>query len=87
MPESTPESTPESLSPSVPHPSASCPECGGDCVPATVSLLVGGHPGVLYIERPGALWPCSSTLRTLACTQCGLTRLYAEKPADLLPKK
>jgi hypothetical protein len=76
----------ESTSHPVPQPSASCPECGGECVPAEVKISAGAHLGAMYIQRPGTFWHGSSTLRALACSQCGLTRFYANHPAELLPK-
>jgi len=79
----------ESTSHPVPQPSASCPECGGDCVPVGVEVFGGGWvPGELYLQRPGVSWSGgTSTLRALVCCHCGLTRFYAEKPTELLPKK
>ena len=78
-----PESTPQPVS----QPSASCPECGGECVSVEPFVFTGAMPAVLYIQRPGAFWHGSSTLRALACAQCGLTRFYAKKPDELLPTK
>jgi hypothetical protein len=81
----------ESPSHPVPQPSASCPECGGECVPADpkVNLGIFGPPnsGKFYLQRPDAFSRDELALRALTCSRCGLTRLYAEKPAELLSKR
>ena len=79
MPESTPHP--------VPQPSASCPECGGQCTPVQAHVFTGTVPGTLYIERPGAFFHGTSGLRALVCSHCGLTRFYTEQPGEFLPKK
>jgi predicted nucleic-acid-binding Zn-ribbon protein len=78
---------PESTSHPVPQPSASCPECGGQCVSAEVRVSGMTFPGTVHVQRPDAFWSGTSTLRALVCSRCGLTRFYAENPAELLPKK
>jgi hypothetical protein len=81
---------PESISHPVPQPSVACSECGGDCVPAelrTTGTLAAPFPGTLFLQRPDAHSTGGSALRALVCSRCGLTRFYAEKPAELLPKK
>ena len=76
----------ESTSRSVPQPSAMCPECGGECVPAAVKVYHGLTPGEWYLQRPGVFFNGTSGLRALVCSHCGLTRFYAEKPGEFLPK-
>ena len=77
----------ESTSHPVPQPSASCPECGGECVPVEVKVIADLYPGTVIIQLPGAFIRGISTLRALVCSHCGLTRFYAEKPAEFLPKQ
>jgi DNA-directed RNA polymerase subunit RPC12/RpoP len=68
-------------------PTISCPECGGDCVPAWFSGVDGPGPGdkTWQVRRAGTLFSGFSFVRAVACTDCGLIRFYAEKPSALLP--
>ena len=60
---------------------APCPECGGLCVHAYTA------PFTLGLLRSGSVFGGRSRLRAVACTVCGLTRLYALKPRELMPKR
>jgi hypothetical protein len=62
-------------------PPAPCPECGGMCVHAYTA------PFTLGLLRSGSVFRGRSRLRAVACTVCGLTRLYAQKPSELMPKR
>jgi hypothetical protein len=68
-------------SPVVPPPLAPCPECGGMCVHAYTA------PYTLGLLRSGSVFRGRSRLRAVACTACGLTRLYALTPGELMPKR
>jgi hypothetical protein len=60
---------------------APCPECGGMCVHAYTA------PYTLGLLRSGSVFRGRSRLRAVACTSCGLTRLYAQTPSELMPKR
>jgi hypothetical protein len=44
-------------------------------------------PYTLGLLRSGSVFRGRSRLRAVACTVCGLTRLYAQKPSELMPKR
>jgi len=73
----------ESTSHPVPQPSASCPECGGECVPTVARV---GTKAV-YLQLPGPFIRGVTSVRALSCTRCGLTRFYAETPVVLAQKQ
>jgi hypothetical protein len=52
-----------------------------------VKVIADLYPGTVLIQLPGAFIRGISTLRALVCSHCGLTRFYAEKPAEFLPKQ
>jgi hypothetical protein len=52
-----------------------------------VKVIADLYPGTVLIQLPGAFIQGISTLRALVCSRCGLTRFYAEKPAEFLPKR
>lgn len=61
-----------------------CPECGG----RRIAVRSDNDVDAFYVEKP---IPNKSkvqmeffSVRALACTQCGLTTLYALEPAKLL---
>ena len=60
---------------------APCPECGGMCVHAYTA------PFRLGLLRSGSVFRGRSRLRAVACTVCGLTRLYVQNPSELMPKR
>jgi hypothetical protein len=56
-----------------------CPECGGECVSAQM------QPHTFKVQRPGAFVRGTSEVRAVVCLTCGLIRLYATQPANVLP--
>jgi predicted nucleic-acid-binding Zn-ribbon protein len=62
-----------------------CPECGGRSLFTTTANSGGGHGAVLLPGLNGFFQP--ARFRVVVCSDCGLTRLYAEPRAlEKLPR-